>query len=502
MRYYSTRGKAELTGAAEVIMKGLAPDGGLYVPSEDTASFKVGDLPSGSYQEIAKTIFRLYLTDYSDHEIDNAIDSAYSSANFDHPRITPLHRITGKLHIMELWHGPTYAFKDIALQILPRLLNMAMAKSDQISEIVILTATSGDTGKSALEGFRDVEGVRIIVYFPENGVSEVQKLQMITQEGGNVSVAAVKGNFDDTQAGVKAIFSDRKLSDQLAETGYSLSSANSINWGRLLPQIVYYFAAYQDLVEKGEIAPGEVINFVVPTGNFGNILAGYYARIIGLPVNRLICASNRNNVLSDFINSGIYNSRRPLHLTSSPSMDILISSNLERLLFELTGHDFEKVSCWMSELKDTGEYQVDRDTLEKLRQIFWSDYADEEEASQAIADTYNNFQYLIDTHTAVGMTVLGKYVRHEKDNARSVLLSTASPYKFAGSVARALFGEERFKDIPELELLEILSRETGSQIPANLANLERKPVRHKQVITRDAMRSHLLEVLKLKNLPE
>ncbi len=495
MRYYSTRGETGYVTAAEAIMKGLAPDGGLYVPTDQAASFTIENLPTGSYQEIAYNIFKPYLTDFSPTEIEDAINAAYNTKNFDHLAIAPLHKLSDKLFVLELWHGPTYAFKDIALQILPHLLTTAMQKTGGKTEIIILTATSGDTGKSALAGFRDIPGIKIIVYFPKNGVSEVQKLQMTTQEGNNVMVAAVEGNFDDIQTGIKQIFSDHKLAADLERAGYRLSSANSINWGRLLPQIVYYFSAYNSLIQQEALQPGEKINFVVPTGNFGNILAGYYARQLGLPINRLICAANRNNVLTDFINSGIYDSNRPLYLTPSPSMDILISSNLERLLFELTGHDSERLAAWMQELKKCGKYQIDRPTLQNLQELFWSDYADDDETLQSIAAVYKSDHYLIDTHTAVGKAVLAKYLSRNKDSCPTIILSTASPFKFTGSVIKALFSEGRFEESSELELLKILAFETGTTVPANLADLDQKSVKHKQVIARETMLDHLLSSL-------
>lgn len=497
IKYCSTRGNADLVTSAEAIIKGLAPDGGLYIPNEAIIPFKTTRLPSGDYRNIATIIFRIFLSDYSFAEIENAVLAAYNIDNFDHPLITPLCKLSGDLFVAELWHGPTYAFKDIALQILPYLLRTAVQKKGEKSEIIILTATSGDTGKSALEGFRDVPGTRIIVYFPGNGVSEVQKLQMTTQEGSNVSVTAVKGNFDDTQYGVKKIFNDHKLAIRLANAGYRLSSANSINWGRLLPQIVYYFATYNELVSRGEIKPGDKVNYVVPTGNFGNILAGYYARQLGLPVRKLICAANRNNVLSDFMNSGHYNSRRPLYTTSSPSMDILISSNLERLLYELNGHDPERLSAWMNDLSERGEYRVDEKTLSGIQDLFWSDYADEIETGHAIADIYRNYNYLIDTHTAVGKTVFDKYLSIESEKCPTVLLSTASPFKFAGSVTMALLGCHQYQDKTEIELLDILARETNTTIPVNLAGLNRKPVKHEQAIEPDKMCDHLLSSISL-----
>ncbi len=497
MHYYSTRNQGEFTTAANAIKRGLAPDGGLYVPAERVEPFKAVDIPTGSYNDLASQIFRLFLTDFEPSSLENAVAAAYNEANFDHPAITPLHKLSADLFVMELWHGPTYAFKDIALQILPHFMHTAVRTTGENKEIVILTATSGDTGKSALEGFSNVPNTRIIVYFPEDGVSEVQQLQMTTQDGDNVAVAAVKGNFDDTQNGVKELFNDHKLAEKLAKSGYRLSSANSINWGRLLPQIVYYFTAYRELLVRGELKPEEKVNFVIPTGNFGNILAGYYARELGLPVNRLICAANRNNVLSDFINTGQYLSRRPLHRTCSPSMDILVSSNLERLLFELTDHESGQVTKWMEQLSKYGEYHLDPITLQKLQDLFWADCADDRETLQTISDTYRDFHYLIDTHTAVGRAVLEKYRTAEKDSCRSVLLSTASPFKFSGSVIKALFGENQYRNKSELEMLEILSRETGNPVPPNLASLHEKPAKHKQVIERQDMRDHLLDALDL-----
>jgi len=497
VHYYSTRKQDGYTTAANTIKKGLAPDGGLYVPTEIAMPFKTDNLPNGHYRDIANILLKLFLTDFSSAQVENAVYSAYNRENFDHPDVTPLIKLTNDLFVLELWHGPTYAFKDVALQILPFLMCAAMENTGEKSEIVILAATSGDTGKSALEGFRDVDNTKIIAYFPEKGVSEIQKLQMITQEGNNLDVAAVRGNFDDTQNGVKKVFSDHALAKKLAKAGFRLSSANSINWGRLLPQIVYYFSAYSDLVSRKELAPGEKINFVVPTGNFGNIMAGYYAYRLGLPINRLICASNRNNVLSVFINSGRYSVRRPLQSTLSPSMDIMISSNLERLLFELTGHDTKKINSWMMQLKDCGEYIIDTKTLQKLQELFWADFADDEETMYFIRETYRNHNYLIDTHTAVGISVLSKYRNREEDSCLSVLLSTASPYKFSGSVCRALFDGCKFKNRSELELLRILSRETGIPIPVNLADLNQKTIRHKQVITPAEIDSHLLSFLNL-----
>ncbi|MDW7738924.1 MAG: threonine synthase [Bacillota bacterium] len=497
MNYKSTRGSTSNIGSAEAIIRGLAPDGGLFVPAENLFPFDLEKIYTRDYQTLAKTIFNRFLTDFNSTDLENAISGAYERNNFTHYDITPIKKVSDNLFYLELWHGPTCAFKDIALQVLPYLLHSALKVTGTEKEIVILTATSGDTGKSALEGFRDKPGVKILVYYPQNGVSEIQKLQMTTQEGSNLSVAAVRGNFDDTQKGVKEIFNNAELADFLYNQGYSLSSANSINWGRLLPQIVYYFYAYFKLIAEKEIVPGSKINFIVPTGNFGNILAGYYARQLGLPVNRLICASNRNNVLSEFINTGSYMSNRPLYQTNSPSMDILVSSNLERLLFELAEHESDRINRWMNDLKIKGEYKIDSKMLSRLQELFWSDFADDAESLAEIAITYRDHNYLIDTHTAVATSVYRKYHIKEADSAPAVILSTASPFKFTGSVVEALFGKEKYHKYSELELVSILASETGTSIPASLSNLGDRVEIYKQVITPNEMNDHLLEFLKL-----
>ena len=499
MQYYSTRGKEKKVDAASAIIKGLASDGGLYVPVSLPAIGKVDQLPVNSYQELAAAIASPFLSGYDRTEVDAAVVKAYNPESFAHPSVTPLHRLNENLFILELWHGPTGAFKDIALQILPHLLSGAMQKRSDKSKIVILTATSGDTGKSALEGFRDIPGVEIIVYFPEKGVSEIQKRQMITQEGANVLVAAVKGNFDDAQRGVKNIFSDQALAEKLADEKILLSSANSINWGRLLPQIVYYFSAYSELVSLGRVKTGELVDFVVPTGNFGNILAGFYARKLGLPVNRLICASNSNNVLVDFIESGCYNSNRELMLTISPSMDILVSSNLERLLFELANHDAELIAGWMAELKEKGSYQIDNGTLKALRSLFAAGYADDRETMATINKIYDSYGYLIDTHTAVGLAVYEKYrAVSAGQNLPAIVLSTASPFKFAGSVYSAITSSRADREASsEFRVLDLLAEKTGLTIPAGLQNLDQKQVKHEEVVSPEDMHNHLLAALGL-----
>ncbi|HPZ65662.1 MAG TPA: threonine synthase, partial [Bacillota bacterium] len=452
-------------------------------------------LREGSYQERAALVLEPFLSDFSREEIDDCLRQAYRRDRFDHPAIAPLRRVSPDLWFLELWHGPTAAFKDMALQLLPHLLSRAARKCGEDLEIVILTATSGDTGKAALEGFKDVPGTRIIVFYPAKGVSEIQKRQMITQEGDNVHVIAVQGNFDDAQSGVKAIFNDGTLKITLAGLGYTLSSANSINWGRLAPQIVYYHSAYQELRAQGALEEGEKLNFVVPTGNFGNILAGYYAYRQGLPLGRLICASNRNHVLTDFFKTGVYDRRRPFYRTSSPSMDILISSNLERLLFELSGRQPKKVQRWMEQLAREGRYRIDLKTAAAIRKLFWGGFADEEKTAAAIRDTYRDYGYLVDPHTAVGKAVLDQYREATGDCRKAVILSTASPFKFNGSVCRALFGADAVRGKSEFELLEFLSRETGLPIPEGLNQLDKKPVRHRLTAADGEMMKKMLLML-------
>lgn len=400
MLYESTRGKADKVMSAEAVKMGIAPDGGLFVPENivkmATAMIE-GQLVKANYLERASQLLKPYLTDYTEEEIAESVKNAYGGEKFASREIAPIQKLDEHTYVLELWHGPTCAFKDMALQLLPHLMTKAMLKTGEAREIVILVATSGDTGKAALEGFKNVKGTRIIVFYPYNGVSEVQKMQMITQEGDNVYPIGIEGNFDDAQGGVKAIFTNPGLARVMEEKGYRFSSANSINWGRLVPQIVYYVSAYCDLVGKCEIKAGDKINIVVPTGNFGNILAAFYAREMGLPVQRLICASNENNVLTEFINRGVYNRNREFKKTMSPSMDILISSNLERLLYEMTGRDAGCICRWMTELRDNGIYRVDDETGRKIRDMFWASYSSEEETSRSIRKAYGDYGYLVDT---------------------------------------------------------------------------------------------------------
>ncbi|NLN65335.1 MAG: threonine synthase [Clostridiaceae bacterium] len=497
MRYESTRGGLKGISAAEAIKTGIAPDGGLFVPMDKVTvdiDFIKG-LTGNTYQERAMKILSLFLTDYKPEELLDCINSAYDE-QFSNKDVAPVVRVHEKLHMLELWHGPTCAFKDMALQILPHFLVKAIQKTGEQDEIVILVATSGDTGKAALEGFADVDGTRIIVYYPNGGVSDIQKLQMVTQKGKNTNVIAVNGNFDDTQNGVKKIFTDASIRKALQQKGLKFSSANSINWGRLVPQIVYYFSAYAELIKEGSIQPGEKINFVVPTGNFGNILAAWYAKDMGLPVNRLICASNSNNVLTDFIIGGVYDKKRDFYKTISPSMDILISSNLERLLYELSGKNADMVHNWMKELAKKGSYHVDNKTRALIQEVFWGGYSDDKETLASIHSVYEDCGYVMDPHTAVAMDVYDKYVIKTGDLSQTVIVSTASPFKFNASVAKALL-DGKAGGKTEFELLPMLSEYTGWNIPEALKGLERKDIVHRTVCEKDGMTEALVKLLKL-----
>ena len=475
MFYHSTRDESAHISSAEAIIKGLAKDGGLFVPSEIPclSADEIKTLADKSYQERAIMILGKFLTDYTQKEITDCVEKAYTKEKFGTNNIAPLYKLNSKEYVLELWHGPTCAFKDMALQILPHLLVTAVRKTGVDKEIVILVATSGDTGKAALEGFADVSGTRINVFYPSDGVSKVQKLQMVTQKGNNVNVTGVNGNFDDAQTGVKKIFTNESFSS-LAEThGFMLSSANSINWGRLVPQIVYYWSAYADMCKEGEINFGDKVNIVVPTGNFGNILAAYYASEMGLPVNKFICASNSNNVLTDFLNTGIYDKNRDFNLTISPSMDILISSNLERLLHFASGRNCTETKEYMAQLSETGKYEVSEKIKEFLKQKFSADFADDTETKETIRKVFQKDGYIMDTHTAVAKAVYDKYVSKTKDETKTIIASTASPYKFSGSVMEALDGSDGLmfgKD--EFEILTELSEKTGLEIPASLASLK------------------------------
>lgn len=497
MQYQSTRDKSISVSAAQAIKTGLSAEGGLFVPESfpTVTSDEIEALAGKSYTERAYFVLSKFLTDFTEEELTHCIKSAYTKEKFETNAIAPVYKLNDRAYVLELWHGPTCAFKDMALQILPHLLTTSMKKTNEDKEVVILVATSGDTGKAALEGFKDVNGTRIIVFYPDNGVSEIQKLQMVTQEGNNVSVAAVKGNFDDAQSGVKKIFTDNAYKELLARNQFSLSSANSINWGRLVPQIVYYFSAYADLLKNGEIKNGDEINVVVPTGNFGNILAAYYAKKMGLPVKRFICASNENNVLTDFIKTGVYNKNREFHTTISPSMDILISSNLERFLFDLTGRDDKVVSDMMNKLVTDGVYEIPAEVKEKMESIFSAGCSNDTETMEAIKKYSEEYGYVIDTHTAVAMSVYDKYVGETGDNTKTVIASTASPFKFNQSVLIALGGHNEVAGKDEFTLLEELSQKSGMNIPKSLAELKNKSKLFDLVCDRDQMQEVVSDFL-------
>ena len=487
MKYISTRGNNQELSSAEAIIKGLADDGGLFVPDampQVDLPF-IGELQQLSYQERALRVLSLFLTDYTPEEIEGCVHRAYGNGKFDHKDIAPVNFLKDA-SVLELWHGPTSAFKDMALQLLPQLLSTALKKTGEQNEVLILVATSGDTGKAALEGFRDVEQTRIMVFYPDNGVSRIQRLQMVTQQGGNVAVTAVKGNFDDAQSGVKAIFNDREFNTRLHEKGFSLSSANSINWGRLVPQIVYYFSAYADMLKEGRIKLGDKVSFIVPTGNFGDILAGYYAMSMGLPVKKLVCASNTNNVLTDFLNTGVYDRNREFFKTISPSMDILISSNLERLLYHITGNQAQ-VAGWMKELADCGRYDVGADVLAKIKEVFSADWSDDNATKGMIKKEYDMEGYIPDPHTAVAWNAL--YRLKGLDNP--VIVSTASPYKFNESVLTALGKSIEGKD--EFQLLDELAAINSFGIPAGLASLKAADVIHKNTVEKGDMPKSVLQ---------
>lgn len=499
MQYQSTRDQHIAISAAEAIKKGLSAEGGLFVPEKIPAvtQAEMEALPEMTYQERAYCILRKYLTDFTEEELKHCIQQAYTKEKFETNNIAPVYKVSDFVYFLELWHGPTCAFKDMALQILPHLLTTSMKKTNEHDEVVILVATSGDTGKAALEGFKDVAGTRIIVFYPDNGVSEIQKLQMVTQDGNNVNVAAVSGNFDDAQNGVKTIFTDEAYQAMLANNSFKLSSANSINWGRLVPQIVYYFSAYADLCKSEEIALGEKINVVVPTGNFGNILAAYYAMKMGLPVAKFICASNENNVLTDFLSTGVYDKNRSFHTTISPSMDILISSNLERFLFDLTDGDDQRVSGWMQALNTTGRYEVDEDVKAKIKKLFWAGCANDAETMETIQETKAQFDYVIDTHTAVGKAVYDKYAALTGDKTKTVIASTASPFKFNQSVLIALKGHNFVAGKDEFTLLEELSQISGMHIPRSLAELKTKTRLFNLICKKEQMRQVVSDFLKV-----
>ncbi len=488
--YNSTRGKDINVSSIDALVKGIADDGGLYVPTHFYNINNLKEMMDLNYQNLACKIIENFFPEFSQEEILNYIESAYDS-KFDTTDIAPLENKAG-VYFLELFHGPTLAFKDMALTLLPHLLMGASKKNNNTSEIVILTATSGDTGKAALEAFKDIEGAKIIVLYPSKGVSEIQKRQMITQEGDNTSVIAIEGCFDDAQNAVKQIFADNEFNMLARDKGYIFSSANSINIGRLIPQTVYYFYAYLQMLKAGDLNIGEKINIVVPTGNFGNILAAYYCRKMGLPVNKLICASNENNVLYDFFETGVYDKRRTLKPTISPSMDIIISSNLERLLYDISDKNADLIKNMMGDLNEKGYYTLP-DHMRHSMDFFYSGYADKSKTLSAIEKVYNESNYVMDTHTAVAYSVYKNYVDKTKDNTKTVIASTASPYKFTRSVCDALGIDT--KDATDFELVKLLSKETKMPIPSPIRDLETKAILHNTLCEKDQIKNVIKNIL-------
>lgn len=484
MKFISTRGVSqERVEAAEAIKRGLASDGGLFMPEEipTLTCEEITALASKTYEERAAYIIGKFLTDYTYDELLEDAKNAYTEAKFGSSP-APVHKLDENMYTLELWHGPTCAFKDMALQIMPRLFVRALRKTGETKDALILVATSGDTGKAALEGYRDIDGTKIQVFYPTDGVSAVQKKQMQTQEGKNVSVKAIRGNFDDAQSGVKRIFADENMKKRLADNNTFLSSANSINWGRLVPQIVYYVSAYLDMVNSGDIVYGEKIDVCVPTGNFGNIFAGFIAKLMGLPIEKLVCASNVNNVLTDFLESGTYDKERVFHATISPSMDILISSNLERLLYLTAG--CEKTNDYMQSLGSASKYTVDNQIFNKIKENFIGIYSDEDETRRTIKNIYEKQNYLIDTHTSVAINATLKYMDTYKAERKILVVSTASPYKFANDVLKSL---DESINVSDTEALERLSHLTGTKIPSPLASVLTKPILHPDIIESEDM---------------
>ena len=492
--YKSTRDAEKTVTASQAILKGLADDGGLFVPvSIPKLPVSLGELKEMTYQETAYTVMKEFLTDFTEEELKSCIAKAYDS-KFDTEEIAPLAKVEDAYYL-ELFHGATIAFKDMALSILPHLLTSSAKKNQVKNEIVILTATSGDTGKAALAGFADVEGTKIIVFYPKNGVSHVQELQMVTQKGDNTSVVAIHGNFDNAQSGVKAMFENKELGKELNEAGYQFSSANSINIGRLVPQVVYYVYAYAKLLQNEEIAEDEEINVVVPTGNFGNILAAYYAKNMGIPIAKLICASNENKVLYDFFQTGTYDRNREFVLTTSPSMDILISSNLERLIYKISGEDARKDTDLMTELKTKGSYAITGEMKANLAD-FAAGYATEEQVAKTIHDIYEDTGYVMDTHTAVAATVYKAYREDSKDDRKTVIASTASPYKFAGSVMSAI--DPKYKGQDDFKLIEELQKVSGTELPNAIKEIMNAEIRHNTECDVDQMEQTVKNILGVK----
>ena len=494
MSFFSTRGESCVT-ASQAILRGIAPDGGLYVPAmfQAVQPERLTSLMEMSYEQRAVAVLKRFLEDFSLKEIEDSVRAAYSRERFTAPEVAPVRQLDSATWSLELFHGPTLAFKDMALQLLPHLLKLSAEKNGEDREICILVATSGDTGKAALEGFRDVPGTSCTVFYPLDGVSDVQKLQMVTTGGNNTHVIAVRGNFDDAQTGVKELFGSESFREEMAAKGRTLSSANSINLGRLVPQVVYYFSAYAELLKTNAISAGEPVNFCVPTGNFGDILAGYYARCMGLSVNKLICASNRNNVLTDFFNTGIYSTHRTFFKTISPSMDILVSSNLERLLYEAADRDGTLIRTWMTQLKESGSYSVGEQRRDWLLDTFWGDCADNKDTLGEIRKRWEQDHYLMDPHTAVAGHVLREYRRKTGDDTPSVIVSTASPYKFAADVLSALTGGNAGGD--PFSASEEIQKLTGIPMPEQVRKLRELQVRHTAECDKDKMGQAVLDVM-------
>ena len=494
MLYTSTRDNSIRVSAAQAIAQGISEEGGLFVPVE-LPHFdieKIASMASMNYIDRAKTVLKEYLTDFTEEELDYCVSGAYAAQKFSSPQIAPTVNVDGNKNILELWHGPTCAFKDMALQLLPYLMTVSAKKTADGKTIVILVATSGDTGKAALEGFKNVDNTKILVFYPVDGVSPMQKLQMTTQEGENVAVCAINGNFDDAQSAVKSIFTNNDIKKELAKKNMMFSSANSINWGRLVPQIVYYFSTYCDLINMNKIKAGDEINIVVPTGNFGNILAGYYAKKMGLPIKTLVCASNSNNVLTDFLKTGTYDKNRKFYTTTSPSMDILISSNLERLLYHLSGSDDAQIREWFGSLSKTGRYEVTDEVKKAIADEFYAGCCDDEQTKACIKEIYDEYSYTCDTHTAVAVKVYKDYAAATGDKTKTVIASTASPYKFSGSVLAAI-GKDTNAD--EFGLVVELAEVSKIPVPASLAALKDKEVRFTKVIDKADMKDYIYSAL-------
>lgn len=496
MFYKSTRDKTKKVTSAQAITKGLSDEGGLFVPENLPliSNERLLGLKDLSYQERAINILSDFLTDFSKEQLEHCVNNAYAEGKFKSDSITEISHLFEGTYMLELWHGPTCAFKDMALQLLPYLLTTSAKIVKNEKEIVILVATSGDTGKAALEGFKNVDGTKIIVFYPVHGVSPMQKRQMTTQDGENVYVCAINGNFDDAQTAVKTIFTDKELASLMEQNGKMFSSANSINWGRLVPQIVYYISSYCDLLKNEEITLGEKINVVVPTGNFGNILAAYYAKKMGVPIDKLICASNENKVLTDFINTGVYNKNREFKATISPSMDILISSNLERLLFDLADEDDTLINKWYTSLNNEGIYTVSDSVKEKLNDNFYGGFCTDDETKETIKKVFERYSYLCDTHTAVAVKVYEDYVKATNDNKKVLIASTANPYKFTNSVLGSLVS---VNTDDEYEQIEQMNNITGLEIPLALSSLKNSEIRFDGSIEKVEIKTKVKGILKI-----